>query len=76
MITILYSCFPCGLLRVPLEVSERGQENVVEYLEKVVAPVVSADHLMRSPFCSSRTMDELLIPLTPGSAKIGGAAVH
>lgn len=70
-IRCFYSCAACGLDGVGVEVESRGPENVVEWMENVLGPVVSDDHFNRSPACKAKKLTQVKIPLT-GRAKVGG----
>lgn len=72
-IEVLYSCAGCGLQRVSAAVPARTTENVVDWLEKVAARVLSADHQRRSPLCRSTVMSEVMIPIS-GADRVGGAS--
>jgi hypothetical protein len=74
-IQVKYSCFKCGINRVLVAVPARQDEDVVEWMNKVCAPALSADHDRRSPHCRITKLDEVMIPLYEDSDKIGGAGV-
>ena len=67
-----YTCSRCGIYQQIVTVPAREDEDVVTWLNEVAAAGISADHSRRSPQCTSRTMDELLIPVPEGTEKIGG----
>lgn len=68
-IRVLYSCVLCGLRRVPCEVPERADEDVVAWME-MVGRALSADHDRRSPGCHPESLSEVMIPIA-GTEKIG-----
>lgn len=74
-IEVRYSCVACGVQRATVAVPARGEEDVVVWVKDVMAPAIGEDHAARSPFCSSRTMSEVLIPIT-GAEKVGGPVVN
>ena len=59
-ITVKYTCHPCGLVKVAVDVPERGEEDVLTWM-KQTSQLIANDHLRRSPACPSRQCD-LLIP--------------
>jgi hypothetical protein len=67
-----YSCRKCGIHRQVVTVPAREDEDVVEWLEKVAAPALSADHDRRSPACRITSLDEVMIPVPAGTEKLGG----
>lgn len=73
-IEIKYSCALCGLKRVSVSVPVRGEENVIEWMEKTGA-FLGADHAERSPRCHPKELTEVMIPYT-GRAKVGGPVVQ
>lgn len=73
-ITIRYSCRPCNLVKVALDVPARGEEAVTDWVRDVLE-LVGRDHRRRSARCTSPTCD-LLIPLPVGSMKIGGVTLQ
>jgi hypothetical protein len=75
MITVMYSCAGCGVHRVSVAVPARGDEPVVDWMEKTLMVTLGFDHSARSPFCESRSMSELMIPMT-GAECIGGPALN
>lgn len=70
-ITVLYTCKPCGLNDVPVQVRARLKEGVVEWLEEVLAHEVARDHFRRSPHCLVGKMDCVKIPMA-GRSMVGG----
>jgi hypothetical protein len=73
-ITYKYTCKPCGIERVALEVPARQTESVTAWMDATVRRI-SADHRRRSPHCNARELTELLIPTT-GTDKVGGPVVQ
>ena len=74
-ITVKYSCNGCGLHRVECPVPARTVEDVVFWTEQILGRAVGEDHANRSPFCTSRTMSEVMVPIS-GAEKIGGSVVN
>lgn len=70
-----YSCFTCGVRRASLEVPARTVEDVKAWVDDAVRRVFH-DHWRRFPACSRRTLDELMIPMPEGTAKVGGPVEH
>jgi hypothetical protein len=68
-----YSCFKCGIHRQIVTVRGRTTEDVVEWLNTVCAPALSADHDRRSPDCRITKLDEVMVPLFDDQDKIGAA---
>jgi hypothetical protein len=68
-----YSCFKCGIHRQIVTVRGRITEDVVEWLNTVCAPALSADHDRRSPACRITRFDEVMVPLFEDQDKIGAA---
>lgn len=66
-----YSCAGCGLYRVVVSVPARTTEELFVWMDWVAAKAISEDHARRSPSCTSRTISELMIPIT-GASKVGG----
>lgn len=67
---VLYSCVPCGLRRVPVDVPARGEEDVLAWMEKL-GHAMSMDHARRSPHCHPESLTEVMIPMT-GTDRVGG----
>lgn len=67
---VLYSCVPCGLRRVPVEVAARGEEDVLAWMEKL-GHLLATDHHRRSPHCRPESLTEIMIPMT-GTDRVGG----
>jgi hypothetical protein len=68
-IEVMYSCHGCGLRDAAVTVPERGDEDVVKWLDRVRA-FIGADHASRSPHCRSGACD-LKIPVPAGTEKVG-----
>jgi len=73
-IEVKYSCLGCGLHRVICAVPARTSEDIVVWVVTVMAKAISADHSRRSPLCDSRTMSEVMVPIT-GAEVIGGPSI-
>ena len=74
-ISVRYSCAACGIAKVSVAVPARQSEDVKDWVEKIMAQAISDDHTVRSPRCTSRTMSEVMIPVS-GTDRIGGAPVN
>lgn len=70
-VTVLYSCDACGLFKRPVAVPARAAEDIIVWMEQVMAQAVSDDHRRVAPCCQARSMSEFWIPLH-GTTKIGG----
>ena len=70
-IDVLYTCHTCGLRRVSAPVPARGTEDVVHWIEKVVMPLLGADHKRRSFLCRAPNLD-VMIPVA-GTGRVGEA---
>jgi hypothetical protein len=75
-ITIRYTCALCGLIKVEVPVRVRGEEDIVTWLETVAMVAISADHRHRSPFCQSKRLDSMEVPMPPGVQTVGGPIVQ
>lgn len=71
-IEILYTCDSCGIKNQKVVVIARTTQNVVEWVQRVAAYAISADHAGRSPHCKATTMTDMKIPVS-GTDKVGGA---
>ena len=72
-IKILYSCPPCGLVKVGVDVGARAEgEPIKEWMDKVVL-ALAVDHRFRSPRCHPKQLKDVMIPIT-GAKQIGGEA--
>jgi hypothetical protein len=74
-VKVKYSCTLCGVHRVEVDVPARTNEDVVFWMQEVLGLAVSNDHRARSPLCESRTMSEVMIPLS-GVDKLGGPIIQ
>jgi hypothetical protein len=72
-ITIQWLCALCGVRDAPLAVPERGEEDVIAWMEATLHHVRRA-HTDRSPRCPVLHVD-LKIP-TDYRSKIGGPIQH
>lgn len=68
-----YSCKQCGIFRRTVTVPARGDENVVDWLNKVACVALAADHARQSPSCRIESLSEVLVPMYADNEKIGGA---
>jgi hypothetical protein len=71
MITIFYRCTCMAEEAVITVPSRRETEDIIQWMDNVVAPALYLDHRGRSPKCSEATMEYLKIPLPEGTASIG-----
>lgn len=69
---VLYSCHKCGLRDVEVKLLARTNETIVRWMNDVMARALSADHDRRSPHCHITKLDEIKIPMPPGTGKVGG----
>lgn len=69
-ITVMYSCFGCGVVKEKLEVPAREDEGVLTWTNLTVRRIADA-HRREHPDCQATTLSELMIPAT-GRSKIGG----
>ena len=74
-IAVRYSCYECGLRRIPVDVPARTGEDVVMWMRAILTPALVADHQKRSPRCRPETFAEVMIPMT-GTDRVGGAPVQ
>ncbi len=73
-ITVFYSCLDCGLIKRPVKVEARGEEDVRIWMQKMGA-ALARDHMNRSPGCCPKTLADVTIPTT-GTDRIGGPAIN
>lgn len=69
MVTVMFDCKACGLVKHPVQVPARTTEDVCDWVAKV-GVWVGDEHRKVSPLCSSRTCD-LYLPNPAGSEFIG-----
>jgi hypothetical protein len=70
-VKVQYLC-PCVDDWVEVEVPERQPAlGVVPWVEQVVASRIGQDHAARSPRCARTTIDQVRIPVLPGTQDIG-----
>lgn len=76
MLEILYKCGHCTqeerAVRVPFR---DGAQDVVEWMEEVVAPAIARDHRERSPLCMAAVMEYVKIPAPENAPHVGGRPV-
>jgi len=73
VIGILYSCSMCGLKDAEVRVRFRStNENVIEWMKGIVEPSLGADHAARSPDCHPKELQNVKIPVPPGTQEVGG----
>lgn len=73
-IQVLYSCDLCGLKDVAVDVPMRGEEDVLQWMDKTVIHLGN-DHFRRHPECHPEKLTNIKIPIT-GAEKIGGPAIQ
>lgn len=67
-----YCCPACGLDTIPVEVPARTiDQDVVHWVEKVLAVALSRDHARRSPQCHPQKLGTVKIPFAD-TQTIGG----
>lgn len=70
-----YSCNECGVNMVEVGVPARPADmDIIHWIEQVAGRVIGADHAMRSPKCTCRSMSQLMIPVT-GAPHVGSPSV-
>jgi hypothetical protein len=75
-VTCKYCCDGCGLVDVDVEVPARPSlMDVVEWVERVIVYCVAADHICRSPQCTSQEITQIKIPVPKGSPYIGSPSI-
>lgn len=76
MIGVIYTCDPCGVKDVEVQVRNRDSgEEVAAWMEEVKR-CLSIDHESRSPHCGAQTMTYAKIPMPVGTQFIGGPVEH
>lgn len=61
---VMYTCVTCGKFSRPVSVRlPRVGEDVVQWLQSVAIPAVSADHRVASPTCIAPAMNKIALPL-------------
>jgi hypothetical protein len=73
-IRVLYSCHACGVVDASIHVPERGEENVIEWMDQTAA-IIARDHRSAYPNCRATSIQNLKIPIT-NVEKIGGPSVQ
>ncbi len=64
-LTVLFSCDECGLTDEAVKVRMRAlDQDVTDWMERVVMPSVAARHTLKSLFCESNVISNLKIPIT------------
>ena len=72
MITVKYSCAKCGIEDRDVIVPDRQPgQDVVVYMQQVVAACIQEDHLREFPNCTATSITNLKIPIKQGSRGIG-----
>ncbi len=71
-ITVLYTCKLCGIVKRPVRVKARTDEDVRFWMERICMIAVGADHANESPSCMAQTCD-VMIPMS-GVDQIGGVS--
>ncbi len=71
-----YSCKHCGIYRQAVQVPVRQTEDVITWMNTACVPLLGADHDRRSPFCRITELTEVMIPVPPGTDKIGGPPLN
>ena len=74
-IKVKYSCDQCGLKNIEVAVPVREDEDVVTWARQIVGSHISNHHARRSPKCSAKSVQNLMIP-TDGTNKIGGQVIQ
>lgn len=72
MIEVRYKCI-CLLSEVSVRVPYRREaDDVVRWMEDVVAAAISRDHHQRQPLCTQTKMEYVKIPAPENAPFIGG----
>lgn len=74
MLTVFYSCHDCKLVKVPVQVPERENEDIKTWMDALLH-LLAQHHRRVSPYCFPKHLHDLMIPVT-GADKIGRPAVH
>lgn len=74
-ITVKYSCHDCGLVKAECVVPARQDEDVVVWMEHTIR-LAAQDHARRSPRCHPKQLHDLMIPMPPGTDRVGGPATN
>jgi len=73
VIGILYSCSLCGINKREVKVRFRSpNEDVIEWMKGVVEPSLGEDHAAHSPDCHPESLQNVMIPVPPGTQEVGG----
>ncbi len=67
-----YTCGVCGLYRISVNVQARMEEDIMDWMDKILTPTLVADHEFRSPDCHPSRFSEVMIPTPEGTSRIGG----
>ena len=63
-IKCLFSCNKCGLKDISVQVPVRNpNQDIVDWMNKVVAVKLSDAHFQRSPHCRITSLSEVKIPI-------------
>ena len=72
---VLYTCHKCGIKDRIVNVSERGSEDLPEWI-RYVQELLSRDHDEISPHCKITVFANCKIPLPHGGGAVGKADRH
>lgn len=74
-IRVKYSCHLCGLRNIEVDVPARRTEDVLEWMDGTVR-LLGRDHARRSPRCHPTQLKDVMIPMPPGTDRIGDPITH
>jgi hypothetical protein len=75
-IQVKYSCKGCRIYRATFDVPAREpDEEVTDWMGATVR-LVAQEHRRRSPFCRSKELQELMIPMLDPAGRVGGPTVQ
>lgn len=75
-ITCTYTCGVCDVVDQGVSVVARTGEDVLIWLRMAMTPALMRDHRGRSPECRATAFKNVMIPIPPGTEKIGGPVIN
>ncbi len=76
MICCKYTCGSCEIKEQDVYIPTRQGEDVVQWFRLVMTPYLMRDHLRRSPECHPTEFKSVMVPIPPGTEKIGGPVIN
>jgi hypothetical protein len=71
-----FSCYPCGVRRMPVVCEVRGaDEDMVAYTRRTAAHIGKVHRMIHS-HCRNPQLDELIIPVPESAPRIGDPETH